>query len=54
MTKRELIIERIRIAGYEDDHKTAIRLYVENRISRAVFQTAFSAGQNLKKQEVAS
>ena len=45
MTKRERILDLIRIAGCENDHRTALRLYVENRIGFEAYQEAFDRGR---------
>ena len=43
-SKREQTRAGITYAGYHDDQATAIRLYVENRISMAAYLAAFRAG----------
>ena len=45
MTKRERILDLIRIAGCENEHRTALRLYVENRIGFEAYQEAFDRGR---------
>ena len=45
MTKRERLLEAIRIAAYEQDDRTAVRIYVENRISRKAYQEAYDKGK---------
>ena len=45
MNKREIILEHIRIAGYEGDVKRAIGLYVENRISYEAYRKAYRTGE---------
>ncbi len=52
MNKRQTILEHIKVAGYNNDHKTAIRLYVENRISYQAYQKAFRLGMELKAKGV--
>jgi hypothetical protein len=42
MTKRQQILELIRIAVREGDHRQAMRLYVENRISHKAFREAIA------------
>lgn len=49
MTKRQTIIELIRIEVAQEGRVTAraIRLYVENRISRQSFDEAIKAGMRV-------
>lgn len=51
MSKREVLIDRIRVAGFYGDHGEAIRIYIENRISYQVYKKAFDTG---RKQYLAS
>ena len=51
-SKRELAIARLRIAGYDDDRKTWMRTYVENRIGYAVAQEAWQQGVALRQAGV--
>lgn len=44
MTRREQILEHIRIAAYEGDERKALRLYVENRISYPAYAKARETG----------
>jgi hypothetical protein len=49
MNKRDMLIARIRTAGYHQDQRTMIRIYVESRnISQATAQRAFSEGARLR------
>ena len=52
MNKREIILERIKVCGYKNDQRTAIRLYVENRISYSAYIQAYRKGWALKSQEL--
>ena len=47
-----LILSHIRVAGYHDDLKAFCRLYVENRISKAVADKAYNAGRKQKRDGV--
>ena len=51
MNKREFILEQIKVCGYKNDQRTAIRLYVENRISYSSYLQAWRRGSALKSQE---
>lgn len=51
MSKREILIEQIRVAGFYGDYEKALRVYVENRISYQVYKKAFETG---RKQYLAS
>lgn len=42
--KSSQVINLIRYAGYHDDYRTGLRLYVDNRVSYASFQRAFQEG----------
>lgn len=44
MTKRQMVLERIRLAAYQGDMQTAQRLYIENRISRNAYEEAVAIG----------
>jgi len=44
MTKREKVLKLIEVAAYEGDQHTAIRLYVENRVSAKAFHEAMNKG----------
>lgn len=44
MTKKQTLIQLIKIAGYHNDTKIGTRLFVENRITRADYDAAFHAG----------
>ena len=45
MTKRQLALEHMRIAGVEGDEKKWTRLYVESRIGYEAARAAWSAGR---------
>lgn len=47
-TARKLILAGIRVAVYHGDQKTAVRLYTENRISRAAFNSQWALGAKQK------
>jgi len=46
--KRKDALVAIRTAGYHADQRTAMRLYVENRISRAAFEAEFRRGKDMR------
>lgn len=52
-SKKQLILERIKVAFAEGDRKTGIRLYCENRISRADFDKAAAVGDKIYFQRKA-
>jgi hypothetical protein len=43
--KRADAIHAIRIAGYHEDKKRAMRVMIENRVSREAYDTAFIVGR---------
>lgn len=45
MTKRETVLEHIRVAAFNGDLGKAMRLYVENRVSYAAYLEAVQIGQ---------
>lgn len=47
-SQRELTISHLRIAGYDNDNATWMRLYVENRISYAVAKQAWADGVRMR------
>lgn len=51
MKRRDRLLEQIRVAAYEGDDKTAIRIYVENRISREAFEKAVALGRSQKQKK---
>lgn len=51
MTKKQQILEHIKLAALEGDNKKAMRLFCENRISRADYDKAFNLGLSLKPIE---
>lgn len=45
MTRRDQLLAIIRVAGYHNDSRTAIRVHVENRsIGRAAYLAAWGEG----------
>ena len=44
MTKRQTVLDLMRIAGYEDDRRAFTRLLVENAISRGAAEEAWRRG----------
>lgn len=50
--KREHAISYLRIAGYDNDRAAWTRLYVENRISYAAAQKAWSEGVLMRQAGV--
>ena len=50
MNKRQRTLEHIRVAAYEGDMRTAMRLYVENRnIGYAAFNEAVQTGRRQRE-----
>jgi hypothetical protein len=49
VTKREIVLEHMRIAGIENDEKKWMRLYTENKISYQVARDAWNRGRALAK-----
>lgn len=49
MTKRELVFQKIKVAGYHGDSRTATRLLIENPISRQRYNDAWLAGVEAKR-----
>lgn len=43
-TKRQRVLDAIKVAGYHNDDRTVIRLYTENRVSYPAAMAARSAG----------
>jgi len=50
--KREVAIDLLRVAGYHNDQRAFVRLYVENRISRKVATEEFNRGYALRRSGV--
>ena len=50
MNKRQIILEHIRVAGYNDDFDRAFKLYIENRVSYEAFQEAYIKGEKQRKE----
>jgi len=50
MTKREFILEHIKIASYNGDDKKCMDLFCNNRISRNAYDKAFSLGKKLREK----
>lgn len=50
MTKRQVVLDLIRIAAYEGNMATATRLYVENRISYQAYNEAVALGRKQREQ----
>lgn len=48
MTKRELVFQQIKVAGYHGDYRTATRLLIENPISRKRYNEAWESGAKAK------
>lgn len=51
MTKSQRLQAHIRAAVLKDDMRTAIRIYVENRMSRSAFDAAVAAAQRSQRRE---
>lgn len=48
MSKREQVLQAVKVAGYHEDRAMGTRLYVEGRISMASYLQAFNAGRRAK------
>jgi len=48
MTRREVVLQQIKVAGYHYDSRTATRLLVENPISRKSYNEAWESGQRAR------
>lgn len=48
--KRERALKWIRVHGYHDERASALRIWVENRMSRAEMERAYDEGRNLKTE----
>ncbi len=46
--KRSQILGAIKVAAYHNDERTALRLYVENRVSYEAFKVAMREGRQAK------
>lgn len=49
MTKRQHLLEQIKLHAYNGDDELAIRVYCENRISYQVFSEQVALGRRLRK-----
>ncbi len=47
--KRKTLLELIRICGYKNDKQEATRLFIENNISRKLFDQYYKLGQEQSK-----
>ncbi|MCS4315555.1 hypothetical protein M2397_005889 [Pseudomonas sp. BIGb0381] len=45
---RKDALAHIKFAGYHEDSKTAMRIYIENRVSHAAYIDAYAAGRQIK------
>lgn len=52
MTKRELAITNMRIAGYHDDQRERARLLIESRVNRQTINKAWDEGVRAKQNGV--
>lgn len=48
--KRADAVALIKVAGYHGDGKTAMRIYIENRVSHKAYSEAFARGEQLKRE----
>lgn len=46
--QRKDALAHIKVAGYHEDSKAAMRIYTENRISYAAYSDAYAAGRQAK------
>ncbi len=52
MNKRELTIEKARIAGYKEDRASFTRLLIEARVSKATLDEAWNLGRQQSKEKM--
>lgn len=52
MTKRETVLQQIKVAGYHGDSRAATRLLIENPVSRKNYNLAWEAGVAAKRAGV--
>jgi hypothetical protein len=52
VTKRETVLQLIKVAGYHADYRSATRLLVENPVSRKNYNLAWEAGVAAKRSGV--
>lgn len=52
MTRKDALAH-IKVAGYHNDQRTAMRIYTENRVSFESYREAFARGVELKQQGMA-
>lgn len=51
MTRKHLLTS-IRVAGYHNDTEAGTRLFIENRVSRPVYNREFLKGKEMKSNGV--
>lgn len=49
MTKRATVLQQIKVAGYHNDSRAAIRLLIENPVSRKAYNEAWLSGVAAKR-----
>ena len=52
MTKRDRLLQQIKIAGYHSDSRSATRLLAENPISRKAYNDAWLSGVYARKNGI--
>lgn len=52
VTKRETVLQLVKVAGYHNDSAAGVRLLVENPISRKVYNEAWASGQRARESGV--
>lgn len=52
MTKRDRLLQQIKIAGYHSDSRAAVRLLAENPISRKAYNDAWLSGVSAREKGV--
>jgi hypothetical protein len=52
MTKRELVLENVKIAGYHNDAAAGTRAFIGGHISNATYLKAWRKGQRAKEAGV--
>ena len=52
MTKRQRVLEAIKVAGYHQDTKAFLRLYTENRLSYSAAEETRLAGVRARQKGI--
>ena len=50
MSKKEMVLAQLRIAGYHEDKKEFTKVYIDNKISMLLATEAYNSGIKLKQK----